>query len=78
MVGEEELVLHGTNVTVCGDTPASNYIGGLKECVSTLRKCRKCTAIARDTATKVVTNLDISIYFSPSMYIFLCISVPCN
>ena len=39
---------------ICGDIPASNYIGGFKEGVAfALRKCRRCLATGDDMQTKV-------------------------
>lgn len=36
----EQIVLHGAVVALCGDTPASCYVGGFKEGVGfSLRKC---------------------------------------
>ena len=40
--------------SVCGDIPASNYIGGFKEGVAfALRKCRRCLATGDDMRAKV-------------------------
>ena len=39
---DRSLTLHGAMVCICGDIPASNYIGGFKEGVAfALRKCRR-------------------------------------
>ena len=38
----ESLTLHGAVVCVCGDIPASNYIGGFKEGVGTGKKLYLC------------------------------------
>lgn len=41
-------------VCICGDIPASNYIGGFKEGVGfAFRKCRRCLATADDMRAKV-------------------------
>ena len=46
---DRSLTLHGAVVCICGDIPASNYIGGFKEGVAfALRKCRRCLATADD------------------------------
>ena len=51
---DRSLTLHGAVVCVCGDIPASNYIGGFKEGVAfALRKCRSCLATAHDMRAKV-------------------------
>ena len=51
---DQSLTLHGAVVSVCGDIPASNYIGGFKEGVAfALRKARRCLATADDMRTKV-------------------------
>ena len=40
---DESVTLHGAVVCVCGDIPASNYIGGFKEGIGfSLQKCRRC------------------------------------
>ena len=53
-LGDEEVVVHGAAIAMCGDTPASNHIGGFKEGVGfALRKCRRCLAIASDMGSKV-------------------------
>ena len=52
----EEVTIHGAVVCLCGDIPASNYIGGFKEGVGlSLRKCRRCMATATDMDVKVTT-----------------------
>lgn len=49
-------MIHGAVVCLCGDIPASNYIGGFKEGVGlSLRKCRRCMATATDMDVKVTT-----------------------
>ena len=51
---DEEMVVHGAVVSMCGDTPGSNYIGGFKEGVGfSLRKCRVCLATISDMGSKV-------------------------
>ncbi len=46
--------MHGAAVCMCGDTPASNFVGGFKEGVGfALRKCRMCLATAADLRIKV-------------------------
>ena len=51
---QQSLGLHGAVVCICGDIPASNYIGGFKEGVSfALRKCRRCLATGDDMRAKV-------------------------
>ena len=56
---DQSLTLHGAVVCVCGDIPASNYIGGFKEDVAfTLQKCRRCVATA-DMRAKVYTYINI-------------------
>ena len=43
------VMYHGSVVCLCGDIPASNYIGGFKEGVAfSLQKCRKCMATSPD------------------------------
>jgi hypothetical protein len=45
VVNGQQITLHGAVVCVCGDTPASNFIGGFKEGVGfSLRRCRACMA----------------------------------
>lgn len=52
----EELTLHGAVVCFCGDTPASNFVGGFKEGVGfSFRKCRQCL-ITREDIAKHVRN----------------------
>lgn len=49
-------MLHGAVVALCGDTPASCYVGGFKEGVEfSLRKCRTCMAILSDMSLKVIS-----------------------
>ena len=56
----ESLKLHGAVVCVCGDIPASNYIGGFKEGVGfSLRKCRRCLATAEDMQAQVRSYVHI-------------------
>ena len=43
------VVLHGAVVCLCGDIPASNFLGGFKEGVGfVLRKCRQCLCSKED------------------------------
>lgn len=49
-------------VAFCGDTPASNFLGGFKEGVGgAFRKCRRCMASVADIQSKVWQNA-LSIY----------------
>ena len=51
---DESVTLHGAVVCVCGDIPASNYIGEFKEGVGfSLWKCRRCLATAEDMRAKL-------------------------
>ena len=51
----EQVSFHGAIVAMCGDIPASNFIGGFKEGVGfSLRKCRMCMATADDISEKVM------------------------
>lgn len=50
----EEVLFHGAIVSMLGDTPASNFVGGFKEGVGfALRKCRMCMATIDDIREKV-------------------------
>ena len=41
--------MHGRVICLCGDIPASNYIGGFKEGVGfSLQNCRRCMATSID------------------------------
>ena len=47
-------MLHGAVIALCGDTPASCYVGGFKEGVGfSLRKCRRCMTTLSDMSSKV-------------------------
>ena len=70
---DRSLTLHGAVVCICGDIPASNYIGGFKEGVAfALQKCRRCLATADDMRAKVC-YLIITCHFNltPQIYILL-------
>ena len=44
-------------MSVLGDTPASNFLGGFKEGVGfSLRKCRMCMATGDDISEKVIIS----------------------
>ena len=50
----QRVTIHAAAVCACGDTPASNFLGGFKEGVGfLLQKCRCCMAIAETIATTV-------------------------
>jgi hypothetical protein len=45
--------VHGAVLCVCGDTPASNFLGGFKEGVGySLRKCQCCLAVTENMRTE--------------------------
>ena len=55
MVGGKQIRLFGSLLAVCGDTPASNFLGGFKEGVGgAFRKCRSCMATGLDIQSKVM------------------------
>ena len=58
MLHDEEVVLHGAAVIMCGDSLAAvTYIGGFKEGVGfSLRKCRMCMATGTEMSSKVCMN----------------------
>ena len=53
------LNLLSRHICLCGDVPASNYMGVFKEGVAfSLRKCRKCMATSNDMNTKVINSIN--------------------
>ena len=63
------MLFHGAIVSTCGDTPASNFVGGFKEGVGfALRKRRMCMATTDEISTKVhalhsVQVMSVVLYF---------------
>jgi len=52
---ENDVVVHGAVVCLCGDIPASCHVGGFKEGVGfAMRKCRRCLATNVDIVCKVI------------------------
>ena len=55
-VGSEVMTVRGGAISMLGDTPGSNFVGGFKEGVGfALRKCRQCMATSTDIGEKVRT-----------------------
>ena len=51
------LTVRGAVVCLCGDIPASNFLGGFKEGVGfSFRKCRQCLCTKHDISQKVSTT----------------------
>jgi hypothetical protein len=52
-VNGNSVQVHGAVLCVCGDTPASNFLGGFKEGVGySLRKCQCCLAVTENMRTE--------------------------
>ena len=62
-IGGHMVTIHGAVLCVCGDTPASIFLGGFKEGVGfSLCKCRCCLATAESLARNVSSMLFIHTY----------------
>ena len=69
---DQSLTLHGAIICVCGDIPASNYIGGFKEGVAlSLRKCRWCLATADDMRAQICIYNIHAYHSTKDIYIML-------
>ena len=60
----EEIIIHGAVVCMCGDTPASNFVGGFKEGVEfSFHKCRQCLGTKDDINKHVSAFICIIGYY---------------
>jgi len=54
-INGEMQCIYGAVICLLGDTPGSNFVGGFKEGVGfSLRKCRRCLAVASDMREEVI------------------------
>lgn len=75
----EILTLHGALVCVCGDIPASNFLGGFKEGVGfALRKCRQCLCTKEDFKKNVSQKPLVHKICNNGGFSFMLVRIPCE